>query len=165
MLNLFLFKLNQSWTIKNIDLSKAPHTNYTLDPLFKYLFETKPKLVSQTATTNQPTKCQAISCTDDILSESSLIASYLVKFNGATYNSDTLMPVNDLNVNSDSPLVNAQMEKDGLNKEFFICPRTMQFAQLCHSVRHLKMHFYEICQNKVNLIKYKYIMTKNYDAF
>lgn len=57
------------------------------------------------------------------------------------------MPITDYAAN----MLNEQMEKDGINKEFFICKKTLQFAQLCHSLKHLKMHFYEICQQKVGI--------------
>ena len=93
-----------------------------------------------------PTKCQAVNTLYDITTDSSLIASYLVKFSGPSYNSDTLISITDY---ANNPFINEQYEKEGLNKEFLVCGKSLQFAQLCHSVKHLKMNFYEICQQKV----------------
>jgi len=112
------------------------------------MFESKPKLISQQATTHGPTKCQAVDSLNQITEDPSLIATYLIKFDGLSYNSDTLTPIT--NINELNPLINEQMEKEGAQKEFLVCAKTLQFIQLCHSVKHLKINFYEICQHKVS---------------
>lgn len=130
--------------------SNEPQSVYSLDSVFKYLFETKPKLISQEATVHAGTKCQAVSKSEDIATDSSLIANYLVKFSGQSYNPDTLIPITD---HANNPLFNEQYEKEGLNKEFLVCAKSLKFAQLCHSIKHLKMNFYEICQQKIEQVK------------
>ena len=137
--------------IKNLDLTASSSSVYQLDNLFKYLFESRPKLLSQQASTDTPTRCQAVQNTTEHFTDNSLIASYLVKFSGQSYNVDTLLPITEF---SNNPLIDEQMEKEGMNKEFLVCSKTLQFAQLCHSVKHLKMNFYEICQQKVIVIIY-----------
>lgn len=130
--------------------SNEPQSVYSLDNVFKYLFETKPKLISQEATVHTGTKCQAVNKPDDIATDSSLTANYLVKFSGQSYNPDTLIPITDY---ANNPLVNEQYEKEGLNKEFLVCAKSLKFAQLCHSIKHLKINFYEICQQKIEQVK------------
>ena len=134
---------------------------YELEPLFKYLFETKPKLITQQINNSRmSTRCQATLFShatislEELSKDQALVAEYIVTFGGQSYNSDTLMPITDLVTPiSNALFLNEQMEKEALNKEFFVCTKNLQFTQLCHSLKHLKMHFYEICQQKVTHTK------------
>lgn len=136
--------------VAEIGSSNESQSVYTLDDMFKYMFETKPKLMSQEATVHTGTKCQAVSTPVDIATDSSLMATYIVKFSGQSYNPDTLIPITDF---TNNPMVNEQYEKEGSNKEFLVCAKSLKFAQLCHSVKHLKINFYEICQQKIEQVK------------
>lgn len=113
------------------------------ESLFKYLVETKPKLISQILQSEPRCRCQGIVfLNNDLLYDDQFTAQYVVKFAGHSYSQDNLLPM-DTNTNS------SNLDKDSMNKEFFVCSKTLQFAQLCHTVKHLKINFYEICQQKV----------------
>lgn len=111
-----------------------------LESMFKYLIETKPKLISQSVQTDTRCRCQAIlflQQNDLILYDDQFTAQYVVKFAGQEYNNENLLPASS----------DASATKE--SKEFLVCAKTLQFAQLCHTIKHLKFNFYEICQQKV----------------
>ena len=126
------------------NLKQHKHQLIQLETLYKYLIETKPKLISQNVQTESRCKCQALVFVNnqDLLYDEQYTAQYLVKFAGHPYSQENLLPI-DNSVNSN------QLDKDSLNKEFLVCAKTLQFTQLCHTVKHLKINFYEICQQKV----------------
>ena len=151
----FLIKLNEKYVSLMSNLSqfitmsdkkgsnKQKQQLVQFESLFKYLVETKPKLISQILQSEPRCRCQGIVfLNNDLLYDDQFTAQYVVKFAGHSYSQDNLLPM-DTNTNS------SNLDKDSMNKEFFVCSKTLQFAQLCHTVKHLKINFYEICQQKV----------------
>lgn len=107
------------------------------------MLETKPKLISQSIQTEN-CQCHALVFLtgNDLLHDGQHTAQFLIKFTGHTYSQDNLLPIDDSLNNSN------QIDKDLLNKEFLVCAKTLQFTQLCHDIKHLKMNYCEICQQK-----------------
>ncbi len=64
-----------------------------------------------------------------------------------------LLPIDDVTTMSDASHSTVQLDKDSINKEFLVCPKTLQFVQLGHMIKHLKIQFYEICQQKIEIVK------------
>jgi len=130
---------------------KQPKQLIQFEPLFKYLIETKPKLITQNIQTESRIKCQALvfmTGSQDFSYDEQYTAQYLIKFTGHSYSQENLLPIETI-TSSDSN----QLDKDSMNKEFLICAKTLQFTQLCHTVKHLKINFYEICQQKIEIVK------------
>ncbi len=159
MNSLSLFMTNNRDDTKNNknQCDKSSSTKQQLiqfDPLFKYLFETKPKLISQNLQSEARCKCQAlVFLNNDLLYDDQYTAQYVIKFTGTSYNQDNLLPIDDVTTMSDASHSTVQLDKDSINKEFLVCPKTLQFVQLGHMIKHLKIQFYEICQQKIEIVK------------
>lgn len=157
MNSLSLFMTNNRDDTKNnknqCDKSLTKQQLIQFDPLFKYLFETKPKLISQNLQSEARCKCQAlVFLNNDLLYDDQYTAQYVIKFTGNSYNQDNLLPI-DVTTMSDATHSTVQLDKDSINKEFLVCPKTLQFVQLGHMIKHLKINFYEICQQKIEIVK------------
>ena len=118
---------------------KQPKQLIQFEPLFKYLIETKPKLITQNIQTESRIKCQALvfmTGSQDFSYDEQYTAQYLIKFTGHSCSQENLLPIETI-TSSDSN----QLDKDSMNKEFLICAKTLQFTQLCHTVKNLKINF------------------------
>jgi len=101
---------------------------------FKLYLDEKPKMDTIALDTNMVAECEALDQADKKSSE------FKVKLYGSEYSSETLLPV--------EPKSNIENLK-----EFCVCSKAVQLAKSYHSVKHLKINFYEYASQKIELVK------------
>jgi hypothetical protein len=157
-LNEYLLTLNQRLNQPD----EQQHVNVThhdliqLKPFYKYLIEHKPKLELIQETNNENNENRFIKCESlafnltQIQNErlnKLLLAKYQIKFTGNLYNTDTLLALDE------PSLTSIQQEYNNKEYHYFVCAKIFELSRLLHSIKHFKIHFYELASQKIESVR------------